>query len=130
MPCDSSHLNARGDEIEMSRVFLLLDEVNGGSPPDTRSSAWSGYDSRAYGKSIPSAVQDNLVADLCGKCRALGPAIRTKSLELQVWWRDHQRADAEREAADRRPVIKLPRLRDGGLIKFLIEKQGYRVVDE
>lgn len=130
MPCDSSHLNARGDEIELSRIFMLLDEVNGGSPPDTRSSGWSGYDSRAYGKRIPAAVQDNLVADLCGKCQALGPAIRTKSLELQVWWRDHQRADAEREAADRRPVIKLPRLRDGGHIKFLIEKQGYRVVHE
>jgi len=95
MPCDSSHMEATGFEVAMSRVFQLLDELDG-KPIDP--SGWAGYDRRAYNMGISSPAADAAVAKLCAACEALGPAIKGKSLELQMWWRDHQAADAKKKA--------------------------------
>jgi hypothetical protein len=87
-------MDATGFEIAMSRVYQLLDELDG---KPINPSGWSGYDARVYNKSSDKS-HDAAVAKLCAACEALGPKIKEHSLELQIWWRDHQQADREREA--------------------------------
>ena len=100
MPCDSSYLDASRLERELSRVYQLLDELDGKRKRPNRES-WRGYDERAYGKADRETL-DRKVAELCARLRVKRPdEIRTHSLELQVWWRDHQAADAEREHVSR-----------------------------
>jgi hypothetical protein len=41
---------------------------------------------------------DAMARELCEWCKTHD--VTTQSLELQIWWRDHQRHDAEREARE------------------------------
>jgi len=97
MPCNCDHLEATQLEVECSRIYGLLDELDGKGAPDPRSSRWRGYDKRAYSQRLNA---DELTARLCervGKIKDL-----TKySLELQVWARDHARADEERRRREK-----------------------------
>lgn len=91
MPCDSSHMEASGFEIEMSRVLALLKELKTGKAPEAKE--WQGY-GEGYSRHFSHEEADKLVAELCGK---LGKADVTKySLEMQMWWRDHLEWDAAR----------------------------------
>jgi hypothetical protein len=87
-------------EVEASRLYQILDELNGlRTEPD--GSAWRGYDRRAYGKVLSQPELDALTAQVCDRLKAMKPAaIRKRSLELQTWWRDHQRADKVRAKAE------------------------------
>jgi hypothetical protein len=93
MPCDSSYLAANTLEIEQSRMVCLLKELDTGVHVDTRSMEWDGYAEGVYNK--PSRKAADLLASLL--CERLGKMSKSKiakcSLELQTWWRDHQRAD-------------------------------------
>ena len=91
MPCDSSYMEPRGWEINLSRVYQLLDELDGGVI-DKR--AWEGYDERVYNKS--SAQLDAKVAELCKRLEGVEYPSKY-SLELQIWWRDHQAADKKKK---------------------------------
>jgi len=82
-------MEASGKEIELSRVACLLDEVDDGKPIDP--SHWLGYHPKVYNRSHNG---DALVAELCEKLQ--GKDVANYSLELQIWWRDHQKADKER----------------------------------
>lgn len=94
MPCNSDYLNPHSHEIVFSRVACVLDELNGRTWTE---SDWDGYHPAVYGQYLDKNAVDHLVAEACQKCQALTPdALAACSLELQTWWRDHQRADAER----------------------------------
>jgi hypothetical protein len=83
-------------ELQCSRMHMLLDELETGKHIDPKSRGWAGYDSRAYGKRPAREQADTLARTLCEKLT--GTDVSQRSLELQMWWRDHQRADAERKA--------------------------------
>lgn len=92
MPCNSDYLAANGREIELSRVACLLDELEGRK---FSKSDWAGYHPKVYNQN-PNG--DAMVAKLC---TALQTADVSKySLEMQMWWRDHQKADKQRIAQE------------------------------
>lgn len=99
MPCDSSYMNATGLEIELSRLLLLLEEFRTGVPVNYKSADWHGYLQQAYGCGHDQAAlrkrADAATAELCEKLTACKDVTKF-SLEMQVWWRDHQRADDEK----------------------------------
>lgn len=90
MPCDSSYLNASGREIELSRVACLLDELDG---KPINASYWDGYHPLVYGK-CGEINEDKLVSKLCSRLQNID--VKKQSLEMQIWWRDHQIADKKR----------------------------------
>ncbi len=109
MPCNSDHMNATTYERDMSRVACLLDELAGKSW--TRS-FWEGYHPRVYGK-INHKIGDQMVSELCSALQTSD--VTTYSLEMQLWWRDHQAADKARielelshkkNAAEREAALK------------------------
>lgn len=93
MPCNSDYMNPTTKERDLSRVQCLLDELNG--IKFTRGS-WDGYHPKVYCKSVNA---DNLVADLCSRLHKC-PDVTKYSLEMQMWWRDHQEADFKRKQAE------------------------------
>lgn len=105
MPCNSDHLEPMRREIDASRVLCVLDELNAGRPIDDHRVPqwWYGYHPSAYMRILSKEDVDRWTAEACGKLSKLKPAaIRKMSLELQLWWREHQKADAERKARERR----------------------------
>lgn len=99
MPCVSDYMEATGREEALSRVLLLLDELDGKGTPDSNGSGWRGYDDRAYGRADQSRL-DSATERLCERLKKRGGAADL-SLEMQVWWRDHQRADRARVAREK-----------------------------
>lgn len=89
MPCNSDYMEASGYEVAISQVACLLDELDGKGPINP--SHWRGYHPSVYNR---HADGDALVAKLCAKLR--GKDVSKYSLEMQIWWRDHKRADKER----------------------------------
>lgn len=88
MPCNSSYLEASGAERWLSQVACLLDELDG--KPINRNH-WDGYHPRVYSQRVDG---DKMVAQLCNRLQAVD--VRDYSLEMQIWWRDHQAADKAR----------------------------------
>jgi len=80
MPCNCDHLEPSMKEIESKKIMLLLEEVDlhKGEIP-------------YYGM---TANLDRDTNQLCDFCHSND--VSKFSLELQIWWRDHQRADKER----------------------------------
>lgn len=105
MPCNSDHMNPSKLELECGRLECLIEEAKSGMHVDTQSDLWQGYDPAYYGHNelqLKSRA-DKLTQALCTSCRGGTPAGMTKcSLELQLWWRDHQRADAARISRETR----------------------------
>lgn len=96
MPCNSDYMNASRYEIELSRVACLLDELAGRR---WERRWWDGYHPRVYCK-IDRAKGNKMVRTLCEALQ--GHDVSQFSLEMQIWWRDHQAADkarCERELA-------------------------------
>jgi len=73
MPCDSRYMEPTASEIEHERVLTFFDEL-------------------VYNPS--ETTLDGLVARLCLILQNTG--VSGCSLEMQIWWRDHQKADKER----------------------------------
>jgi len=83
-------------EIEISSVFAFHKELDTGKPPDPH--YLQGYDPQVYPNRITRDEGDALIAHLCLRLSKATPEVIQKySLELQMWWRDHQKADAKRE---------------------------------
>lgn len=97
MPCDSSHMEANGLEVELSRLLMLLEEFRTGRPVNRKSDGWDGYHKQAYGYGQADLRKraDAATAELCGKLTACEDVTRY-SLEMQIWWRDHQKADNDK----------------------------------
>lgn len=88
MPCNSDYLEATAKEVALSQVACLLDELDG--KPYNRSH-WQGYHPTIYTRA-PDA--DALVSELCRRLQTID--VTKQSLEMQLWWRDHQAADQAR----------------------------------
>ena len=106
MPCNSDHMNANRLEIQCAELFRLRDELTGG-PAYTRND----YDDRAYGRANLIEVRDELTRELCAKLKDCG--VSQYSLELQMWWRDHQRADLKRKETEARTALDKKLARSG-----------------
>lgn len=89
MPCNSDYMEASDTEIYFSRVACLLDELDGKKKIDR--SHWDGYHPRVYNQSVNG---DALVSELCSRLQDAD--VSKCSLEMQLWWRDHQEADKKR----------------------------------
>ena len=99
MPCNSDYLRASHWEVELSRVMCLLDELDG---LPFSASHWDGYHPKVYNKS-KTVNADALVSKLCKRLQKVD--VTKQSLEMQIWWRDHQAADKarlEQELADKK----------------------------
>jgi len=84
-------MNPNQGEINLSRVLTLLDEL-AGAPFKERH--YEGYHPNAYNGGGQGIDLDECTQELCNQ---LQQADVTKySLELQMWWRDHQAADKSR----------------------------------
>lgn len=74
-------------EQNAARVACLLDELEG---HPIKPNYLKGYHPRTYGKAT-KAFCDLLVSTLCQKLQTID--VTKQSLEMQIWWRDHQAAD-------------------------------------
>lgn len=109
MPCNSDYMEADEREINESRVLCLLDELAG---KKWKPEWWRGYHPKAYCK--PSSL-DARVAALCKALQNVD--VKKYSLEMQIWWRDHQAADKARLEEEQKKV-KDKRLLDKALRKL------------
>jgi hypothetical protein len=88
MPCNSDYMLATREEVALSQVACLLDELDG-KPLDR--SHWRGYHPAVYNR-VSDA--DGIVSELCRRLQTVD--VTKKSLEMQIWWRDHKAADKAR----------------------------------
>lgn len=95
MPCNSDYMNASSMEKNISIVACLLDELDGIA---ANKSSWDGYHPKVY-NNCSKKKADTLVAELCSRLQQVED-ISKYSLEMQIWWRDHQRADKARIEAE------------------------------
>lgn len=89
MPCVSDHMEANERERKLSQVACLLDELDGKKKIDK--SHWAGYHPKVYCKQVDA---DSLVRSLCDRLKK--EDVSKRSLEMQIWWRDHQKSDKRR----------------------------------
>lgn len=75
-------------ERDLSRVACLIDELNGKKIDSTQ---WDGFHPRVYGQNVDNNA---LVLELCSRLQNVD--VTKYSLEMQIWWRDHQIADKKR----------------------------------
>ena len=99
MACDSSYMEPNSLEVELSKVVQLLDELDG--KPLSKNYG-TGYDSRVYSQNVSKEQADLWVSTLCAKLTKLGKKVKKYSLEMQIWWRDHQIADKARIEEEKR----------------------------
>lgn len=91
MPCNSDYMEPNQHEINLSIVYGLLDELETGKLP---TNFGDGFDKRVYNKGLSKEHLDQKTEELCSKLQQTD--VTKYSLEMQIWWRDHQKADAER----------------------------------
>jgi len=78
-------------EAESGQVLEFLKEISG-EPFDHENPSY-------YGN---LATLDEDTARLCSWCQGNEDHMSSMSLELQLWWQRHKKADAKREAEERR----------------------------
>jgi len=88
MPCRSDYMEPTARERENKRVAGFLHEV--GLRPEYKQVGQYGVQEGL----------DSLTALLCTWCKAND--VTTKSLELQIWWRDHKKIDEARERREQK----------------------------
>jgi len=86
MGCRSDYMYPSKGEVELSKVAYLIDEINLGVLDSFNFKR--GYHPKVYNTNVNA---DELVSTLCGLCKTID--VSEYSLELQMWWRDHQIAD-------------------------------------
>ena len=95
MPCDSAYLEPNHREKDGSKVLALLDELRTGTLD--KKLYGSGYQGFNPGFGTGIYYDGNLDTDVAALCTLLGAEnflnIAEYSLEMQMWWRDHQEAD-------------------------------------
>ena len=99
MGCNSDYLRPSAMEYNLSEVYAFLDELETGKLPE--GFVMGDYsDDRAYNKATKSHL-DEKVAELCSRLKKV-KNVKKYSLEMQMWWRDHQIADRKRESIERK----------------------------
>jgi hypothetical protein len=104
-------MEASSLERELSKVACFLDEIAG---KQWTRGEMAGYHSRVYGKATRE-LGDQLVNQLCTALQ--GVDVSNFSLEMQIWWRDHQAADKERIEKEMQ-VATLTHQREAALAKL------------
>lgn len=95
MPCNSDYLDPNSFEKQLSKVCCLLDELLYNK--SIKQNEWNGYHPNVYYKYINKEKANKLVNSLCSKLQMLSSKeIKNLSLEMQIWWRNHQKADKKR----------------------------------
>ena len=93
MGCRSDYMAPTDSEKTLSKLHALLEEVETGHHVDSGT-----YGSGTWNGAVPEGDLDALTAELCEKLKGKPEIyISKRSLELQIWWRDHQKWDAIRE---------------------------------
>ena len=92
MPCNSDYMNPTAQEIQISRIACLLDELDG---KKWTKDEWAGYHPSAYGMGDNKKKRDKMTKALCERLQRTD--VTKYSLEMQMWWRDHQEADRQRQ---------------------------------
>lgn len=92
MPCNSDYMRPTSKEVYLSKVAYLLEELNGKQIPN-EDVFNSGCHPRVHSFS-DKEEQDNMVRELCERLQ--DKDIKKYSLEMQIWWRDHQIEDEKR----------------------------------
>jgi hypothetical protein len=92
-------------ELERARLNDFLDEI-GERTPRTE---------QEFVRKSRNLTTDEMTRTLCSWCQRND--VTKKSLELQIWWRDHQKWDREREAAEKQEQER-KRLRKSALSKL------------
>jgi len=118
MPCRSDYLEATAKEVELSRVLCHHAELDG--KPNYPASWYQGYHPKVYSKFVSREDADEWVAHLCSRCQQID--VTKYSLELQMWWRDHQAADAKRKQ-DAKEAAELEKLRLAAMAKLSPEER-------
>lgn len=112
MGCNSDYMQANEREINLSIVYGLLDEIKTGKLPKNFG---DGYDKRVYDKGLSKEHLDEKTAELCSKLKKLD--VSKYSLEMQMWWREHQKADRERKK-QKSDELKLKKQKEQALSKL------------
>lgn len=97
MPCRNEETQPSKRWLESSHVACLMDEVHTGQ----------GLNQKHWDNGHPEATENKERADwltqqLCKHLQTSNIDITKCSLELQLWWRDHQRADQKRKEQELR----------------------------
>ena len=92
MPCNSGYLAPTSLELSISKVLRFHEELNGAAANHSD----GGLHPRA--RRVTRERADQLVASLCERIKTID--VSKYSLEMQIWWRDHQAADAARLKAE------------------------------
>jgi hypothetical protein len=100
MPCNSDYLDPTQTEVEASKVAALLQEIKTGELP-----VWfgNGHHPSVYNKATKDDL-DRMVQELCHKLSK--EDVSLFSLEMQMWWREHKRADLRRVLKEKRSVVE------------------------
>lgn len=91
MPCRSDYMEPNSREIELSKVYALQKELDTKVHVDSKT--YGDGHGEAYGNASQITL-DKATANLCK--RLTGLDVSSCSLELQIWWRDHQEGDKRR----------------------------------
>lgn len=91
MPCNSDYLEPTWSEKEASRLLAVADEILHGKRVDSKSYG----NGMRNGNYASISDRDALVRSMCAKMKESNPS--DYSLEVQMWWRDHQEADAKKQ---------------------------------
>ena len=128
MPCRSDHMEPQPREVEMSRVLTLIDETRGKKFDKEN---YRGYHPNAYCQGPTQSELNEKTAYLCGHLREVEKRqdISKYSLELQMWWRDHKKAD-KRHAAEDREAARLARLRKAAAGRLTKKQREALGIDE
>jgi hypothetical protein len=89
-------MEASWSEVTAGKLYLVHDEVFSGKRVTADTWSHAGYDRRVYNqwRDIP---RDQLVQAICAELESATPETLARySLEVQMWWRDHQAADRDR----------------------------------
>ena len=93
MPCNSDYMEPNTMERSLSNAMCIHNELDG----VTFQESWrKGYHPDIYNKSISKSAADTIVSTLCSRLKD-HPDTSSLTLEAQIWWRDHQKADKIRE---------------------------------
>lgn len=95
MPCRSDYMEPNAMEIEHSKVLALLNELKTGKLSEKYG---DGNDRNVYGNTTQE-ILDKKTEELCTALQKV-KKITKYSLEMQIWWRDHQAADKKRLQAE------------------------------
>jgi len=101
MPCNCDHLEPTREEVRLSKIACLLDELRTGNHK-INSNHWGGMHPKVYSQTYdkyevpPEGMKEKLVQALS----MMSPEkLQTYSLEMQMWWRDYCAEALERKKA-------------------------------